>query len=93
MGEKMELSDEMLKEVGYVKISTYRTKVMKSLDDQVKIPSQISKDSGILQNHISAVLKQLKEHELVECINPEVRKGRLYRLTDKGDNIVKNLND
>lgn len=87
----MDLSDEMLKEVGYVKISTYRTKVMKSLDDQVKIPSQISKDSGILQNHISAVLKQLKEHELVECINPEVRKGRLYRLTDKGDDIVKNL--
>ena len=87
----MELSDELLKEVGYVKISTYRTKVMKSLDDQVKIPSQISKDSGILQNHISAVLKQLKEHELVECINPEVRKGRLYRLTNKGEKIINNI--
>ena len=87
----MELSDEMLKEMSYVKISTYRTKVMKSLDDEVKIPSQIAKDSDILQNHISAVLRQLKEHELVECINPEVRKGRLYRLTDKGDEIVKNL--
>ncbi len=87
----MELSDEMLKEMSYVKISTYRTKVMKSLDDEVKIPSQIAKDSDILQNHISAVLKQLKEHELVECINLEVRKGRLYRLTDKGDEIVKNL--
>ena len=87
----MELSDEMLKEMSYVKISTYRTKVMKSLDDEVKIPSQIAKDSDILQNHISAVLRQLKEHELVECINPEVRKGRLYRLTDKGDEIIKNL--
>ena len=87
----MELSDEMLKEMSYVKISTYRTKVMKSLDDEVKIPSQIAKDSDILQNHISAVLKQLKEHELVECINPEVRKGRLYRLTDKGDEVIKNL--
>ena len=87
----MELSDEMLKEISYVKISTYRTKVMKSLDDEVKIPSQIAKDSDILQNHISAVLRQLKEHELVECINPEVRKGRLYRLTDKGDEVIKNL--
>ena len=86
-----ELSDEMLTEISYVKISKYRTKVMKSLEDEVKIPSKIAKDSDILQNHISAVLKQLKEHELVECINPEVRKGRLYRLTDKGDNIVKNL--
>jgi polyphosphate kinase len=37
------------------------------------------------------VLVELKAHELVECINPEVRKGRLYRLTDKGDEIVKNL--
>lgn len=64
---------------------------MKSLDDEVKIPSQIAKDSDILQNHISAVLKQLKEHELVECINPEVKKGRLYRLTSKGDEIVKNM--
>ena len=64
---------------------------MKSLEDEVKIPSKIAEDSDILQNHISAVLKQLKEHELVECINPEVRKGRLYRLTDKGEEIVENL--
>ena len=87
----MELSDEILTEISYVQISTYRTKVMKSLDDEVKIPSQIAKDSDILQNHISAVLKQLKEHELVECINPEVRKGRLYRLTDTGEEVVKKL--
>lgn len=85
----MELSDEMLTELSYVKISTYRTKVMKSLDDDVKMPNQIAKDSGIRQNHISNVLRQLKEHELVECINPEVRKGRLYRLTEKGGKIVK----
>ena len=87
----MELSDEMLKEMSYVKISTYRTKVMKSLDDEVKIPSQIAKDSSIRVNHISKVLAELKAHELIECINPEVRKGRLYRHTDKGEQIVKNL--
>ncbi|WP_295115489.1 transcriptional regulator [uncultured Methanobrevibacter sp.] len=87
----MELSDEMLKEMSYVKISQYRTKVMKSLDGDVKIPTVIAKDSEIRPNHISKVLAELKAHELVECINPEVRKGRLYRLTDKGDEIVKNL--
>lgn len=80
----------MLTEMSYVQISTYRTKVMKSLDDEVKIPSQIAKDSEIRQNHISKVLAELKAHELVECINPEVRKGRLYRLTDNGEEIVKN---
>ncbi len=87
----MELSDEMLKEMGYVEISKYRTKVMKALEDNVKIPFQIAKDSEIRQNHISKVLSELKAHELVECINPEVRKARLYRLTDRGNELVKNI--
>ena len=87
----MELSDEILAEISYVEISKYRTKVMKTLDDKVKIPSQIAKDSEIRQNHISKVLAELKARELIECINPEVRKGRLYRLTDKGEKVTENL--
>ena len=88
----MELSDEMLKEMSYVKISQYRTKVMKSLDGEILIPTQIAKNSEIRPNHISKVLSELKAHELVECINPEVRKGRLYRLTDKGEEVTKKIN-
>lgn len=87
----MELSDEMLKEISYVQISKYWTKTMKSLDGEVLIHSQIAKNSGIRTNHISKVLAELKAHELVECINPEVRKGRLYRLTDKGEKVTENL--
>ena len=64
---------------------------MKALEDDIKIPSKIAKDSDIRQNHISKVLAELRAHELVECINPEVRKGRLYRLTDKGNELVKNI--
>ena len=64
---------------------------MKSLDGEVLIPSQIAKNSGIRTNHISKVLSELKAHELVECINPEVRKGRLYRLTETGEEVVKNI--
>ena len=87
----MELTDEMLTEISYVQISKYRLKVMKSLDGNVKIPTSIANDSGIRPNHISKVLAELKAHELVECINLEFRKGRLYRLTEKGDELVKNL--
>ena len=65
---------------------------MKSLENDVKMPSEIAKDSGIRQNHISNVLRQLKEHKMVECLNPEVKKGRLYRLTEKGVKIVENIN-
>ena len=87
----MELSDEMLIEISYVQISKYRTKVVKALDGETKIPTQIARDSDIRPNHISKVLAELKAHELVECINPEAKKGRLYRLTDKGGDIVKNI--
>ena len=87
----MDLTDEMLTEISYVEISQYRKKVMKSLESDVKIPTVIARDSGIRTNHISKVLGELKEHKLVECINPEVRKGRLYRLTETGEEVVKNL--
>ena len=89
----MKLSDELLIEISYVQISKYRTKTMKSLEGEVLIPSQITKNSGIRTNHISKVLSELKAHELVECINPEVRKGRLYRLTDIGEDVVKELKE
>lgn len=87
----MELTDEILKEISYVEISSYRKKVMKSLDGELLIPTQIARNSEIRPNHISKVLAELKAHELVECINPEVRKGRLYRLTDKGEEIIENM--
>ncbi len=60
---------------------------MKSLNEETKMPSKIAKDTNIRINYMSNILRDLKEHELVECINPEVRKGRLYRLTKKGKNV------
>ena len=77
--------------VRYVKKSSYRIKVLKSLKDDVKMPKEIAEDSGILQNHISNVLRQLKENDIVECLNPEIRKGRLYRLSETGLDILDRL--
>ena len=77
--------------VRYVNKSSYRLKVVKSLDAEAKMPREISADCDILPNHISNVLKQLRENEIVECINPEVKKGRLYRLSDDGLKVLKKL--
>ena len=86
------IDDETLIKLSYVNISSYRTKTVKALKNEVKIPTQIAKDSGIRTNHISKVLKELKEANVVECINcKEARKGRLYRLTTIGKEIVDNL--
>ena len=61
------------------------------MQDEIKTPSKIAEDAGIRMNHIFKVLRELKDTDVAECINPEVRKGRLYRLTDTGNEIVDNL--
>lgn len=75
----------------YVNISSYRTRAVRSLEGDVKTPTKIAEDTGIRRNHISKVLRELKTSGVAECINEEVKKGRLYRLTDLGDEIVKKL--
>ena len=65
---------------------------MKALKNcEVKTPTAIAADAGIRINHISNVLKELKEAGVAECINEEARKGRLYRLTTTGEVIADNL--
>ncbi len=56
----MELSGELLIEISYVQISKYRTKTMKAMSGNVKILSAIARDLGIMINHISKVLSELK---------------------------------
>ncbi|WP_298524535.1 winged helix-turn-helix domain-containing protein [uncultured Methanobrevibacter sp.] len=86
-------NDELLKLSSFIRISKYREKTLKSIGDEVKIPTHIAKDSGIRTNHISKVLSELKSKEMVECINEEARKGRLYRLTDTGREVLDFIND
>lgn len=88
---KTNLDDETLKTLSYVSISSYRLRTVKSLQNEVKIPSNIAKDTGILPNHISKVLKELKDVGVAECINENAKKGRLYRLTQTGEEIAENL--
>lgn len=85
--------DELLKLTSYVEISKYREKTLKSIGNNVKIPTNIAKDSNIRTNHISKVLSELKSKEIVECINEEARKGRLYRLTDTGKEVLESINE
>lgn len=59
--------------------------------ESIKIPSAIAEDIGLRTNHVSNVLKDLKENNLVVCLNETARKGRLYKNTDLGLEILKFL--
>ena len=79
------MNDETL---DFVKRSSYRQNVLKSLEDNVLMPKEIAERSNIKTNHVSKVLSELKSKDLIEIINPEMRKGRLYRLTNNGKEIT-----
>ena len=72
-------------------ISSYRVRAIKALEQENKTPTQIAKDSDIRVNHISKVLKELKECGVVECLNEQDRKNKIYKLTDLGHEITNNL--
>ena len=68
---------KLLGDASYVKISSYRVRVVDCLSESdVLIPTQISEKSGIRTNHISKVLRELKDRRIIECLNEDARKGR-----------------
>ena len=79
--------------IGYINNSKYRIEVIKSLGKDSKFPLLISKDTNIPQNQVSAVLKQLMNKELVELINSEARKYRLYKTTEYGEEVLSELSN
>ena len=83
------MDDETLKVYGYVISSSYRERSVKSLNESDKIPTDLAEDIGIRKNHISKVLRELKECGVAECINEDKRKNRVYRLTSKGEDVAK----
>lgn len=87
----MENEERILELIGFVKISDYRTKVLKLIDNDMKMPSEIGKELNIRTNHISTVLTDLKKQGLVICVNNNVRKGRLYKNTDLGKKVLEYL--
>lgn len=78
--------------VEYVLKSSYRMRVVQAIGDDIMMPHQIARKSKVLNNHISTTLRQLREHGLVELINPEMPRGRLYRLTNDGKKILNEIN-
>lgn len=82
---------ELYRLLGFVKISNYRTNILKSINKSVKMPSEIANELGIKTSKVSATLYFLKKEGLVICLNEDVRKGRLYKCTDKAIELLEYL--
>ncbi len=81
------VEDEIWSIVGSVIASKYKRKILYYLSKGAATPKQISIGTDIRINHVSNYLIRLGDSELVKCLNPDAKMGRLYELTKKGEEI------
>ena len=79
------------KKYGYVISSNYRKKVILSLTEGPKTPKQIATETNLYLSHVSKTLNELSSSEIVICLNPELKRGRVYELTKDGREIAKQI--
>jgi DNA-binding MarR family transcriptional regulator len=85
------MEQEIINLLSFVKSSKHRVQIILFIGENTKIPSEIAKHINLSNTHTSKYLKSLKEKELVICLNEEAKRGRLYQLTDKGKETLKEL--
>jgi len=75
--------------VSDIKSSKYREKALKILikPEEVKTPSEMSKILGIEVSHTCKILKDLKDHGLIICINEKDKKNKKHKISKLGKNI------
>ncbi len=75
----------------FVVVSKPKTNIVKLLAEKPLTPTQIQRETKLNLSHVSRLLKSLKEKDIIECLNPVQRKGKLYSLTKKGSWICDHL--
>ncbi len=73
--------------LGYIKASKYRKNIVFALSSQNKTPIELKKELKMYMTHVSSTLKDLESKGIVECLTPDLRKGKIYTLTEIGQEL------
>lgn len=82
------MQNVLIKGVASVKSSTHRASVLKELVSSMRTPVEIASSLNMQLSHVSKALIKLKGVGLVECLNEDDRKARLYQITDYGKKVL-----
>lgn len=70
--------------------SKHRKKMFLALSES-KTPTELSKELGLNLGYISNIIISLLNRRLIECLNPEEKRHRLYRRSKKGEGLIKEI--
>ena len=78
------MDEQLIQSISLIKSSSYRQKILETLGSNIMTPAEIAKLSGFRLNHVSMYLSNLKKAGIVNCLNEDSKKGRLYQVTVLG---------
>jgi len=82
-------------DVSFVARSKNRKLVLEALSKpkSPKTPTQLSNELSLNLGYISNILIELIDRKLIECLTPNEKRYRLYRLTNRGKDVLKKLGE
>ena len=76
--------------IGYVKRSKNRLRALELLESPL-MPSEVGKRMEISLTHASKIIRELNSKKLVSCLNEDLKVRRIYRVSEQGRHIKKQL--
>ena len=76
--------------ISFIKRSEQRQIILRALESP-KTPKEMSKETKLAPSHISRTLKEFMEKGIAECLTPKQKTGRIYKLTEKGAKLLKEI--
>ena len=80
----------MWEDVSFVEADKIRLSILKALTEP-KTPKDLANTVKRSMPEVSRALRQLKQKNLVVCLTPNRRKGRLYDRTDSGKTVLRKI--
>jgi DNA-binding HxlR family transcriptional regulator len=74
--------------IAYILRAKNRLTILKALSQEKKISAQLEKQTDMYKSHVSRTLKELQNKKLVQCLNPQDRDFKFYKITKAGKNIL-----
>ena len=59
--------------------------------DKPKTPTDLSKELSINLGFVSNILIELSERGLIECLSPNEKRNRFYRINKKGEKLKEKI--
>lgn len=72
--------------ISFLKRSKERVAIFMAFTE-VRTPTELAKMTSLAPSHISRTLKEFCAKGLVECLSPDHKMGRLYKLSKRGGDI------